>query len=393
MSEGVSKVSLQRIRLAVFAFYFCQGLVFSSWASRIPDIKSFMGMNDANWGTMLLMISVGQMCGMTISGFLVSQFGSKKILLAMLPCYTLILLPIALVSNEYGMIIVLLLYGIFANFMNISINTQGVNVETLYDKQIMSSFHGGWSLAGFVGSLIGLLMINIGFSPLYHFSIIVCIVMIILVANFKYLPFDIKKESPSIEGTRKRKKPEKFLFVLGIVAFCGMLIEGTMFDWSGVYFENIVKAPHSLVPLGFAGFMVMMASGRFFADRAISRWGRRLVIQVCGILAGIGLLIAVVLPNIVVTTIAFMIVGLGVSSIVPTIYSVAGQKTKISTGLALTVVSSISFLGFLLGPPIIGYISNATNLRYSFTFAGLFAILIIILVSRINIFKEDAASK
>jgi len=382
--------ALSRIRLAVFAFYFSQGLVFSSWASRIPDIKASLGVNDAALGTLLLMISVGQVCGMSISGLLVSKIGSKKIIMFALPLYSLILLPISLATNEYTMIIVLLLYGVFSNFMNIAVNTQGVNVETLYGRSIMSSFHGGWSIAGFTGSLVGLLMINLGLNPFSHFLIIVVLAFVILFINWKYLPADVKKEvNPEDKLIRKKNKPEKFLFVLGFIAFCSMIIEGTMFDWSGIYFKEVVNSPQNLVPLGFAGFMVMMAAGRFVADRCTEKWGRRRVIQICGFLAITGISIAVIYPNLLLTTIAFMIIGLGVSSIVPIVYSTAGKKTKIPTGLALTIVSSISLFGFLLGPPIIGYISHATNLRYSYTFVGLFAILIIVLISHIRILKED----
>lgn len=383
--------SLKRIRLAIFAFYFSQGLVFSSWASRIPDIKASLGINDAVLGTMLLMISVGQMIGMTMSGFLVSKLGSKKILLTFIPFYGLILLPIALAHSQYLMMIFLVFYGLFANFMNISVNTQGINIETLYGRSIMSSFHGGWSIAGFLGSLIGLAMINLGVNPFQHFLIINVIVAVILLCNHKYLLADVRKETPLTEsGTEtKKNKPEKFLYLLGLVAFSGMFVEGTMFDWSGVYFKDIVGAPHSLVPLGFACFMMMMATGRFIADRSNEKLGRRRTIQLCGSLATIGLIIAVFFPNIIITPIAFMIIGLGVSGIVPTIYSLAGQKTKIPTSLALTVVSSISFLGFLMGPPLIGYISEATNLRYSYGFATLFAVLIVILASNIKVFKKS----
>lgn len=381
--------SLKRIRWAVSVFYFCQGLVFSSWASRIPDIKANLGMEDGPWGTMLLMISIGQLCGMTISGLLVSKIGSKKILLSMLPFYTLVLIPIALVTNEYLFILVMLLYGVFANFMNISINTQGVNVETLYSKPIMSSFHGAWSIAGFTGSLIGLLMINLNFSTFQHFIIISGVLAVLIFTNYRYLTLDVKKHVSDEERTEKRKhKPEKFLFILGVVAFCGMVTEGTMFDWSGLYFEDIVMTEHTLVPLGFAGFMVMMASGRFVADKCLERWGKKTVIQISGILTSSGVFLAVAFPNIVVATLAFMIVGLGVSCVVPTVYSIAGQKTKISTGLALTVVSSISFMGFLLGPPVIGYISEATSLRHSFAFVGIFGIIITLMVSRLKIFSN-----
>lgn len=389
MGNSEQTPSLKRIRYAVFVFYFCQGLIFSSWASRIPDLKTSLNMNDASWGTMLLMIAIGQLCGMTMSGFLVSKFGGKKILLVMLPFYSFILLPISLVDTSTAMIPLLILYGIFSNFMNIAVNTQGIAIENMYNKSIMSSFHGGWSLAGFTGALIGFLMIYLHIIPFYHFLIMGILVVVTASFNFKYLPKEIVKKQEDSLTKKKAKRPEAFLYLLGIVAFCGMFVEGTMFDWSGVYFKDIVEVSPTLVPVGFTCFMIMMASGRFIADKAVDKWGRRRIIQTCGLFSFTGLLIAVAFPYLITTTLAFMLVGLGVSSIVPMVYSIAGQKTNIPTSIALTVVSSISFFGFLLGPPVIGYISAATNLRYSFAAVSIFALIIIVLTSQINVFKKE----
>ena len=389
-----SEASLKRIRYAIFTFYFCQGLGFASWASRIPDIKTTLGLDDAAWGTMLLMGPIGQVCSMTISGLLVSRLGSKKILVVSSIGYILTLVPIGLVTSQYAFIISLIVFGFFGNLCNIAVNTQGVNIENLYDKPIMSAFHGGWSLAGFTGSLIGLLMINLRLTPFQHFAFVIVLVAIAILINYKYLLLDKKKTDtldPDYlqEREKKRKaKPEKFLFLLGLVAFCGMAAEGAMFDWSGLYFKDIVGAPEQLVPIGFAAFMITMASGRFIGDKVVLRLGRRRMVQMSGILISLGLFTAVAFPHIITTTIAFMIIGLGVSSIIPIIYSTAGQKTKISTGMALTIVSSISFFGFLLGPPIIGYISHVSNLRYSYALIGVFGICISILGSRLKVFRE-----
>jgi len=384
--------SLKRIRLAIFSFYFCQGLVFSSWASRIPDIKATFSMDDAAWGTMLFMIPIGQLCGMFFSGFIIARWGSRLILRISYPAYMLALIIIGSAANMHTLILGLIFFGVAGNFCNIGVNTQGVNVEEMYKKSIMSSFHGGWSLAGFIGSLIGLLMINLKLIPQYHYIIVSSLVLVVMMFNFKYLQPDMKKRSSGSEEEkqqRKRNKPETFLYLLGMVAFCGMLAEGSMFDWSGIYFKEVLQVSSNLVPIGFAAFMITMATGRFIADSAIRRWGRLRVVQVCGTLIFIGLLISAAIPNIVVTTIAFMIIGLGTSSIVPSIYSIAGKYTSISVSLALTIVSSISFFGFLLGPPIIGYISHATNLRYSFGLVALSGICIVLLTSKIKVFRNE----
>jgi MFS family permease len=171
---------------------------------------------------------------------------------------------------------------------------------------------------------------------------------------------------------------------LGIIGFFSMASEGAMFDWSGVYFQDVVQAPQSLVALGYLCFMIAMASGRFAGDKLISRFGRQKMLRISGILISSGLFISVLFPHIITATLGFLIVGFGVSSIVPMVYSAAGKHPAIPAGMALAAVSSISFLGFLMGPPLIGYISQLLNLRYSFAVIGLLGICISVMVSKIK---------
>jgi MFS family permease len=168
-----------------------------------------------------------------------------------------------------------------------------------------------------------------------------------------------------------------------------MASEGAMFDWSGIYFKDVVKAPASLVVLGYTSFMIMMATGRFVADFLISKIGRKRLLQICGVMISAGLFTSVFFPYLVPCTLAFMLVGLGVSSIVPTVYSAAGRHSKIPAGIALATVSSVSFLGFLMGPPLIGYISEVAGLRYSFAVIGIFGLGISLMVSRVRALNND----
>lgn len=348
-----------------------------------------LNLGDAAWGTILLMIPIGQICGMTISGLLISRIGSKNILPISLAGYVLALLFVGISATEYALIISLIIFGFFGNFCNISVNTQAVTLESAYNRAIMSSFHGGWSLAGLIGAAFGLLMSSLHIKPIYHFCAVGLIVLITLFINMKYLQADLKREKdPNEQTKKKRNKPETFLYLLGIIAFCGMAAEGAMSDWSALYLIDVVGTPKHLSPIGLAAYMITMASGRFVIDKATRRWGAQKVVQTGGLLIATGLFLAVALPYFISTIIGFMIIGFGTAGIVPTIYSIAGKRTKISTSIALTIVSSVSFLGFLIGPPVIGYISSVTNLRYSYALIGLFGICIVILVSRIKIFRK-----
>ncbi len=376
-----------RIRIAVALIYFCTGLSFASWASRIPDIKTALHLSDGMLGSILFALPAGQFTMMPFSGRLVTRFGSHRVLLLSLPLYTICLNNIGWVNEGWQLAIALYIFGLAGNLNNISINTQGVAAEHLYERPIMASFHGGWSLAGFTGALIGLLMINLKIPPRLHFIIVILFVWTILFFNYQHLVKG-KTGGPGSEPGRKFfSKPDGMLLQLGIIGFCSMASEGAMFDWSGVYFKDIVKAPASLVILGYTSFMIMMAAGRFIADSIILKIGRRKLLQICGIMISAGLFISVLFPYLITCTMAFMLVGLGVSSIVPTVYSMAGKHKKVPPGIALVTVSSVSFLGFLMGPPLIGYISEIAGLRYSFAVIGIFGMGISLLVSRIGAFQ------
>jgi len=379
----------KRIRLAVSLVYFSMGICFSSWASRIPDIKTALLLSDAIFGSILFALPVGQFLMMPFSGKLVTKYGSPKVMAFAIPAYSICLVIIGLVQVGWQLAFVLFLFGVFGNMCNISINTQGIAAERLYGRPIMASFHGGWSLAGFTGALIGLTMINLKLPPFWHFTIVVILVWMIVWVNH---PFMIENRTDGATVPVSRRffgKPDAALLQLGLIGFFSMASEGAMFDWSGLYFKDVVNAPASLVILGYTTFMIMMAAGRFLADFLISKIGRKRLLQFSGIMISGGLFTAVFFPYLISSTIAFMMVGLGVSSIVPTVYSAAGKQSKVPPGIALATVASVSFLGFLMGPPLIGYIAEIASLRYSFAVIGFFGMGITIMVSRIKAFQSQ----
>ena len=373
---------LNRIRWGVAMFYFSMGLCFATWASRIPTIKTALHLGEGALGTILFALPVGQLTMMFFSGKLVTRFGSNRILPFSIFMYAFSLTNLGLAQNAWQLGLGLFVFGIFANLTNISVNTQGVYTEGLFKRTIMSSFHGMWSLAGFTGALIGIGMLALELNTYSHFLIVATIMFFLVAFNFKFL---IKAKQSVLHQKKKIfRKPDRSLTLLGIIGFCSMASEGVMFDWSGVYFKEIIKVPGALAVLGYTSFMIMMASGRFLGDGLINKFGRIRVMQISGIMISSGLFTAVFFPFLIPSTIAFMFVGLGVSTIVPTLYSIAGKHPTIPTGEALTAVSGVSFLGFLMGPPVIGYIAELSSLRFSFAFIGIFGFVIALMVPRIK---------
>lgn len=365
---NIHTLSPRTHRWSIGSYFFIAGITFASWASRIPDIKVKLQLNDAELGGILFALPAGSMVSLPISGWLVAKLGSRTVMLIAAIIYPILLLILGAAPTTFALAAILFFFGLLGNMMNISVNTQAVAVEELYGRSIMASFHGIWSMAGFTGAAVGTLMISMGFDPLKHFlTIAALMVLLALIMKFGRMPKDAVVGNQPIFV-----KPDMGLFKLGMISFCCMAAEGTMFDWSGVYFQKIVEAPTGLVTLGYAAFMGTMALGRFLGDGLVLRFGRKEILQGSGIIIAFGLLLAVFIPTLVFATIGFLLVGFGVSSVVPIVYSQAGKSEKMSAGMALAAVSSIGFFGFFIGPPLIGFIAEAFGLQWSF---GIIALL------------------
>lgn len=361
--------SKKYLRWAVAAFFFVQGLSFAAWASRIPDIKNMLHLTEGGLGTVLLALPLGLMASLPISGWMVTRYGSKKMVLIGAVLYATTLTFIGFVTRTEQLVIVLFAFGLWGNLTNIAVNTQAVAVEQVYGKSIMASFHGLWSLAGFVSAMIGSLFISANIPPRIHFLVIAFVAFAIILTAYKHAMPDEEKNNE--ESQPMFVKPDTDLLLLGLIGFCSMVCEGAMFDWSGVYFQKAVGVPQSMTTLGYVAFMGTMTGGRFAGDWLANRMGRKKMLQLSGALMGTGLAIAVIFPHIVPATIGFLLVGFGVSSVVPLVYSAAGRSTTMSSGMALAAVSSISFIGFLIGPPLIGIVAQFADLRWSFAIVGI----------------------
>jgi MFS family permease len=369
-------------RIAVSVFFFIAGICFASWASRIPDIQRHLHLNEAGLGTVLFALPVGSMLSLPVAGILVTKFGSRNIMLFGAIGYALLLCLLGIVDATWQLVTVLFFFGISGNFMNISINTQAVNVEASYGRSIIASFHGLWSMAGFTGAAIGSFMIAQTIQPFIHFLLIASLVALLIVFVFRH---SLQHDAVHADNQSGFAWPDKSLLRLGVIAFCCMACEGCMFDWSGIYFREAVHAPKQLITLGYTAFMAMMATGRFVGDRLVTKIGAKHVLQMSGCVIALGLLTSILFPNLYTATVGFLLTGFGVSSVVPLTYGLAGKSNTISTGMAIAAVSTVGYLGFLFGPPVIGYIAQAANLRWSFALVALLGSFITVLATKLKV--------
>lgn len=398
----------ERIRYAVLSFFLAQGLCFSSWASRIPDVKAMFDVYDVfYWGLVLFLIPVGKFVAIPLAGFLVSRLGSRVMVQASVFGYALSLFLIGAVSSIYALGACLFSFGVFWNMCDISLNTQGIVIERLFGRTIMASFHGGWSLAACMGAVIGFFMIMAGIPPFIHFSVSALLILLIILCGRRYLQDDRVRQFEEVEVKEEKgqkempallsfiRKPELILIQFGLAGLFGLIVESAMFDWSGLYFESVLQVPKSL-QIGFLVFMVMMTVGRFLANWAYGRLGKQRVLQLAGAFIFIGFFVSALLGGVfdnmilkvIVNSLGFMLVGLGISCVVPTIYSLVGAKSHTPVGIALTILSSISFVGSLIAPVLIGAISKAFDLEYAYLVVGVLGLCLFLMTTYCKAFRE-----
>jgi fucose permease len=367
-------------RLVTIAFFIISGIVTASWASRIPDMQQRLGLNNAAWGSVLFAAPAGLFCGLQVASWLIGRIGVQKTMISSSVASTALLVLAGFCSFRFQLMTILFLLGFSRTILNISANTRSVEVQRLYDKPIISTFHGLWSLSCFASAALGTLMIINNIEPAQHF-LIVGIIIIALVTLFRKNPDPTPHQVP--EKRPFFVKPDRDLALLGCIAFCGMISENCMFDWSVNYFEKVVKTNKDAVTTGYTCFILSMTSGRLIGDRIVGRYGPVRVLQINGVLIAAGFLIAVFLPYLVTAALGLILIGLGMSIVVPVVYSLAAKNKHLSPSYAISAVTMIGYLGFLTGPILIGSVSDWIGMRWAFAAISVFGLLISVLAFKI----------
>lgn len=366
-------------RWATALYFFLAGIVFSSWASRIALLQKQWNFTDKQLGTVLFALPVGLLLSLPFAGKLVHRLGSKLMVVASAILYTLFLTCIAYADGTITIAITLLFFGALGNTINISVNTMAVEVQQYFPKSIIASFHGVWSLAGFVGAAVGYLAIQLQLATQQHFLWVSVFVILLAIVGYKFTA----PAAPQVAATEPQQKapllawPTGKLLLMGVICLCCMLCEGTMFDWIGVYFAKVVQAPKQQQVAGFVCFMFCMASGRFISDGLVSKLGVRKILVASGVGISTALALMVIFPVFQIAIIGCVVMGFSVSSVVPLVYGMAGKASEMPPSIALAAVSTVGYFGFLFGPPLIGYIADLGSLRMSFALVATLGLVIV----------------
>lgn len=369
--------SAKKARIAIGIFFFISGFGFSSWASRIPAVQQNLGLSDAALGSVLFALPLGLMLTLPVTGFLLQRFSSRAIMAMGAVLFNLMLALIGFAATPWQLVILLFLFGSSRNFLNIAMNAQSIGVQAMYKRSIITTFHGIWSIAGFAGAAVGSMMVSMNIAPSFHLMLSGSLLAIL---SFVAFPGSLAQPPSKTDERRSFIFPDKGLLKFALISFASMACEGTMYDWSGIYFQKEVHASKSIATLGYVVYMIAMALGRFTGDKLVGRVGIIGMLKYSGTLIFAGMLLAALFPYPIAAGAGFMLIGFGVSCVVPLVFSMAGKSKSMGTGPAVAAVSTVGYFGFLFIPPLTGYISHTVGLRWAFALMAFLGISITIMI-------------
>ena len=366
----VEKAQLRRGFWAVMITFLVHGLVVSTWVARIVSIKSALRLSDGALGLALLGAAIGSIAATPVCGWLVTRYGSRQTTKWTSVGFCLALVLPALAYDGPSLFVALLLFGMMAGANDVSMNVHAVGVEKLLGTPTMSRFHAMFSLAGLIGAGLGGLVASRAITPLAHMAAAAVIFLAIVGLNAQ-LAVETSNGISHASAAKPRRLPMA-LVALSAIGFCIFLSEGAIADWTGVYLKQVLGASEGLAPMGYAAFSAAMFVFRFAGDAIVVRLGRAWTIRLGGMIAAAGLAFAVSVHSPYWALAGFAAAGAGFSSIIPLVFAAGGRIPSVGEGAGVATVTGLGYLGYLVGPPVIGFVSQMTSLRM-----GLFLLVIL----------------
>ena len=350
--------AVHRARLAVAAVFFANGVITGTWAAHIPLVEERLAISHSTLGLSLFAMAFGAMVAMPATGPTVARFGSALVTrAATIALFATFLLPI-LAPSALSLAAALFVFGATNGVMDVAMNAHAVAVERLLKRPVMSSFHGMWSLGGLVGSGIAALLFPM-LSPFAEAAtVIVAGVAFAVVALVFLLP---AAADGTVQGTAFAW-PSRATIGLGILCFLSMMSEGAIVDWAALHLKGTLQLGDGFAATGFAAYAASMAAGRFSGDRLRSRFGSAELVRGSALLAAAGLVVALVSSFPLLAVAGFALVGLGLANLVPVFFGAAGRISGQTAAANIAAVATIGYSGFVVGPPFIGFVADASSL-------------------------------
>jgi predicted MFS family arabinose efflux permease len=377
LAMSIASPSTGAARWAVSYIFAGNGVVYASWISRLPRIQEMYAVDYGQLSLFMLSLSLGALVGMPITGTIIVKTGSRLItmVLAVAMCMAYPLIP--LMPAFPALLGLGFLLGMSNGSLDVAMNAQGILAEDQLGKPVMSSFHAAFSIGMMAGAALGSLAVELGLTVFQHLVFISAPLLLGQLWAFRSLvrdrPAPVAAADDPPPKRRYRLIPE--LMLLGVICFCGMLGEGAMADWLTNYMEKDIGTSRAVAPLALAFFAGAMTLGRLIGDRARTYFGDTHLLRLESLLAIGGMVLVVVSTHPIPVVLGCFLVGSGLATIVPIVYSVSGRFPGLASGVGISVVSTIGYTGFLVGPPAIGFIGDWVGLRF-----GLLVVLFLFVI-------------
>ena len=373
-SKTSNPASLRGQRVALSAIFTVHGFLYASWAVRVPAVKEQTGASSAALGLALLGLSAGAVATMLIAGSLCRRFGSRQVAVPACTVLSLTLLLPALAHSALALGLTLLVFGSAYGCLNVAMNSVAIELVAALRRPVMPGFHAAWSFGGLAGATLGGLLAP-HLSPLRHLALAALIGVLVSVTAGRVLLTGTTSASTQ-PATPRPADPQpatpgpapittsRLLLPLGLIALCAAYCEGAIGDWGALHLKLDLGASAGLAAAAYAVFALAEACGRLSGTTLLERYGRTRVLVTGGLIACGGMLLAALAPDVWLALAGFAATGLGLANLFPVAVARAGLLAG-SRGVALT--STLGYGGFLLGPPVIGFLAGAFGLRDGLT--------------------------
>lgn len=352
---------MRTARFATSVIFLVHGLLVSAWVSRIPDVQLQLGLSEGVLGLALLGIAIGSLVSMPLAGMWITRAGSRTVTTwaTYLFCAALALVPFG--TSALALSLLLVCWGAAAGAMDVAMNAQGVSIQEAGQVSILSSMHALFSIGGMLGAFGGGQLARLGISVNVHLAgvAILCAVITFSVSHLM-LPPDAEHDGSTVPHFSLPRGP---VLTLGALGFCVLLCEGAMADWIAIFLRDWRAAGPATAAAGFAVFSGAMSIGRLAGDRITDRFGGETTVRAGAALATGGLALALVHESIAGALVGFIVVGLGFAAIVPNVFAASGRIPGVPRGAGIAAVTTMGYFGFLVGPPMIGWLAEWVGLR------------------------------
>ncbi len=373
----IDRRDVRRHQRAVASLFGALGFSYGTWTSRLPAIKANLGLSTSQVSVVLLFAAVGAIFSFPVTAAALHRFGSRGASLLAGSLLAGGLVALGLAPSWALACLVMCVYGVVASTMDVAMNAQGVEVERATGVAVMSRLHAVFSLGTMAGAFFASGITGVSTSVPLHFAVAA---LVVLSATLWPRGGLIADARPVEGGTRSFALPRGAALLIGAMAFLGMIVEGSMVDWSTLYLKERAAASQQVAALGIASLQGAMLVTRWFGDRARVRWGARRLLFGGSLLAGAGLAAALLLGGVVPALVAFGLFGIGVATVSPCVYAAGAREG----GVALAAVMTLGSLGFLVGPLVIGAVAQATNLSWGMAVIAAAAIALAALSRRVR---------